>query len=1123
MQRSSLHLRCQLSVSPYVLSVGRFLRALISVIALLLLLSSSAAAQTISDRHWVIFRQLDGLASNDVNAIVAHNGTIFAATAAGVSQYNGVWKSFTTALASTSDGFEQMALGRVTALALDKQQNSLWAGTEAGILARWQDDVGWEVVAAIDARINALASSRNTLWIGYDSGLQRLHNGELETVNQIDAVPVYAIEVLDDVVWVGGQDALWQLSEDLANVVKHQPKHPESKMALEGPFTAIWLQSVSSIWAATPSAIFEYYPTRQEVVPYPFPFGNDAAVITAIEVAGRDSIWVTSSQAGAVQYRLAGKEIASMRSWGSAMQGGLTADNVRDVTIDQDGSIWFATSVGVYRYQPWAFVDVGDELDAPPVNDLMFDRPGNLWVATAGEGVHVRSDRYRQPTVFLPDGVGLPGDMVYAMQQDEQGRVWAATNRGIAYYESQRWRQPLTLRSETLATVSIMCVDAFGLWIGTATDLLRYQFADESIQTEPLMRGQSITALAFDSIGQLWVAASNGSLWRHTLNGKWQSVDITTIGLPVNAPATAFYAESEPPGSMLVAFRGGGIWRHQNSTWTAIENSRRIGDQRVHALLSDPATDSIWLGGELGLTRIDSYGVVRFDAQDGFQLGAVRAIIRDDDGGYWFGGDRGLAYYTPEHGKPWVQIAEVRGAELQEQEQRWDAYTNATVEIVFNAGDLQTSATKLQVFARLLHGEDGHEWQALPTTTFQGELTEAGQYSLEYVVRDQALNYSPVHSMNLVIAPAPVYFTVPFLGRVESRVLQLLAIFGTLAVAGFGFVSYEILNHRRRVGEAVARGFNPYISGEPVRREDMFFGRHELLQRIVSTLHNNSIMIHGERRIGKTTLLYQLASTLRQIDDRDYWFVALYIDLEGTTEETFFHLLIEEIAHHVCMLDGLDAQNRASLDTLHYHSTFAEAYNDRKFSRDLHQVIGVLEAYCANYRPGKQLRLILLHDEMDTVSRFNHLVQQQLRRIFMREFAVSVGAVVAGIEISKDWERIESPWFNMFNEIAMQPFSRQESIQLLVEPVRGYYIYEPDALDFILRQSEGRPYRLQQYGLEAVNEMLRHRRRRITLSDAAVAHRIILESSQLGVSIVAASVAEPLALATASPSATTTG
>ncbi|MCS6825687.1 MAG: hypothetical protein NZ553_03650 [Caldilinea sp.] len=233
-------------------------------------------------------------------------------------------------------------------------------------------------------------------------------------------------------------------------------------------------------------------------------------------------------------------------------------------------------------------------------------------------------------------------------------------------------------------------------------------------------------------------------------------------------------------------------------------------------------------------------------------------------------------------------------------------------------------------------------------------------------------------------------------------------------------------------------------------------------------------------------------------DDPDYWYTPVYIDLEGTTEATFFHFLMEEIAHSVGELEGLDPAHQTKLHALTYRTRAAEEYEDRDFSRDLRRVVEILEAHGAIHHPGKRLRLILLMDEMDTLSRFNHLTQQQLRRIFMREFAASVGAVVAGIEISKEWERVESPWFNLFNEIAMQPFTRQESIQLLVEPVRGYYMYEPDALDFILEQCEGRPFRLQQYGLEAVNEMLRHKRRYITKGDVLAAHAIIQLNGQPG-------------------------
>ena len=67
-----------------------------------------------------------------------------------------------------------------------------------------------------------------------------------------------------------------------------------------------------------------------------------------------------------------------------------------------------------------------------------------------------------------------------------------------------------------------------------------------------------------------------------------------------------------------------------------------------------------------------------------------------------------------------------------------------------------------------------------------------------------------------------------------------------------------------RAGDLVT-GF----SGEPVRDGDMFFGRHDMLQRIVSTLHHNSIMIHGERRIVWVEGLFDLLQILTHLRGAD--------------------------------------------------------------------------------------------------------------------------------------------------------------------------------------------------------------------------------------------------------------
>jgi ligand-binding sensor domain-containing protein len=1118
-------------------------RVLPVAFALLFLCVSPVSAQSTPDRQWVVFRQSDGLASNDVYAVLAQNDVIWVGTANGVSRFDGHWQSFVAAMSDTGPHTE-VDLNKVTALAAANLEGVVWAGTEAGLLVVGEKDRGWRIVKEFGVPIHALAVSDDIVWIGTKQGLFSLRDNILTHVTEVGAIPVLALlQWNDGTTFVGSAQALWRISIDLTEIESLQLLDA-NHVPIAGPFTGIWDDTTSHIWISTATSVFQYSTLTGEIAKYAQPFGIETAEITDIKGVARESVWVASKDSGAAQFHLTGNEVVSMQSWGSHVQGGLSANDIRSIATDRDGSVWFATSTGLFRYQPWAFQPIDDRIYSLPVNDLLFDRKGQLWIATAGEGVQLRAERYQKATIFTSDNSELPSDLVFNLEEDAAGRVWAITSDGAAYFDAQRWQRPLALRQLNWTSSGVLKADKLGIWLGTAKGLAYFQLDDESVTIMPPLAGRPISAIEIDSLGRLWVADIKGALWRREIDGAWSNAagldidDTSTLfrsgarlhlrsnvaSLDIDdasdVPVTAFYPETEPPGSMIAAFKGYGIYRTRDTGWEAIDKNRRGSSDQVSAMLADSNTTTIWVGSETGLTRFDQYGGAFFDAQDGLQPGAIHAIAQDTTGAYWFGGDRGLSHYVPEQGRPWIQLSGIDGNDLRASDEPWQVLSSEPIEVNFNYGDLQTPPEKLRVYVRLIDGEHTGTWQPLVSGAFHTSLPATGHYHLEYMVRDQSFNYSPISSVALVATTAPKFTNIPLLGKMENRIFQLLVIFAFLTVFGFGYVSLEIVQHRRRVSDVVARGYNPYISGEPVRREDMFFGRHELLQRIVSTLHNNSIMIHGERRIGKTTLLYQLANTLRQIDDPEYWFVALYVDLEGTAEEAFFHLLMEETTQHVRSLEKVDETQHRVLDELYFHATLATDYNDRTFSRDLRQVIRMLEEYSVRHCNGRQVRLILLMDEMDTLSRYHHLIQQQLRRIFMREFAASVGAVVAGIEINKDWERVESPWFNLFNEIAMQPFGREEAIQLLVEPVRGYYIFEPEVIEFILEQSDGRPYRIQQYAMEAVNEMLCYKRRRIKMHDVLIAHAIIQWDSQANKMQTGDLVLEVLPVAASAPETT---
>ena len=295
-----------------------------------------------------------------------------------------------------------------------------------------------------------------------------------------------------------------------------------------------------------------------------------------------------------------------------------------------------------------------------------------------------------------------------------------------------------------------------------------------------------------------------------------------------------------------------------------------------------------------------------------------------------------------------------------------------------------------------------------------------------------------------------------------------------LLVAAGGFAASVFI--KRRI--AFVNRYNPYIAGAPVRNEKMFYGREKLLQRVLNTLPNNSLMLHGPRRIGKTSLLHQLQKRLETntAPERDY--VPVFIDLQGVREERFFHTLMQDICE-TC---------RPLLNEHFKIETQSHEYSAREFSADLKHMLTQLQK-----RSNKKIKLVLLFDEVDTLNAYSARTNQQLRGIFMKSFAENLVAVLAGSYIRKQWESEGSPWYNFFEEIAVPPLEAEEARALICGPVAGIFSYEPQALEHILVLSKCEPYRIQRLCVNVINRLIEAKRRRATVRDVQAVHAEIFK------------------------------
>jgi len=299
---------------------------------------------------------------------------------------------------------------------------------------------------------------------------------------------------------------------------------------------------------------------------------------------------------------------------------------------------------------------------------------------------------------------------------------------------------------------------------------------------------------------------------------------------------------------------------------------------------------------------------------------------------------------------------------------------------------------------------------------------------------------------------------------------------GLCAVSLLGTGAGFYAARRRR---ALRNRFNPYIAGAPVLSNAMFFGRKKLLSRVLNMIHANSLMITGDRRIGKTSFMHHLKMALAEDEGTEFKFFPVSVDLQGVPEKTFFHTMMSEIVDALPLAEETLAELRFRAEN--------DDYDDRDFSRDLQRVITDLKT-----RTSKKVKLALLIDEVDELNEYSERVNQRLRSVFMKTFSENLVAVMSGVGIRRSWKSEGSPWYNFFDEFELSGLSRDEAEELIRTPVNGVFRFEDEAVERILHASDLKPYIIQKFCIHAVNHMIEDGRSTIAVRDVKAVEALVL-------------------------------
>lgn len=280
---------------------------------------------------------------------------------------------------------------------------------------------------------------------------------------------------------------------------------------------------------------------------------------------------------------------------------GLLSNRILTAIQDSRGYLWIGTPEGVSVFDGVTFTNYtqADGLAGSYVTSIAESKatPGTVWIGTLDGGlskiVHGRIEKVELDSTTR---------QVLSLTEDPTGVLWCSTN---SFLLQVRDSIVTRFKPETLSQGSQQVVGGYEtlVYILTSSTLYVTHTATPLLRKVdlPLSTGASLTAISQDSKGDVWVTATDGSLFQ---------------------------------------LRGGKVVERYRLDWGS------------SALVVRDADDDLWLGSVYRIAYNDLHNgrFVRYSEANGLPRGDVYPLLADRENTLWFGSwDNGFVHLTSKH------------------------------------------------------------------------------------------------------------------------------------------------------------------------------------------------------------------------------------------------------------------------------------------------------------------------------------------------------------------------------------------------------------------------------------------------------------------------------------------